>query len=349
MSHQLTDQPVVDFYEEEKMRHPPYHLRTNKAVDRLLLVEVLRALGPDHGEFTYYSLAGPFLEDLKVMDHFFPDMKLVSLESNEQTYQRQKFHQFNSRVELQNKTLADFLTHDYESGVRDVFWLDHTDLTYPRFTQFQDVLKKVPVGSVVRITLRAEPEIDLESLKERLTNEEIERLQEKSEKAFRDEFDKVWPHSTLSGHFLSDKPFARMVQLMVRRAASEALEIAGNKVEYLPIQSTRYNDNTQMLSVTGIVCLRGHKIETCEQLKAVRFADFEWAKEPTLINIPALSVKERLHLEHLLPVAENKDVGEELLQALGYMIDNGRKTSKQQLSHYADYHRDYPNFVRISI
>ena len=51
------------------MRHPPYHLRTNKAVDRLLLVELLRVLEANGGPFSYYSLGGPFLEDLRVMDH----------------------------------------------------------------------------------------------------------------------------------------------------------------------------------------------------------------------------------------------------------------------------------------
>ena len=103
-----------------KVRHPAYHLRTNKAVDRLLLVDVLREIGADR-TFTYYSLAGPFLEDLRVMDHFFPDMRLVSFEQDTDTYLRQSFHQFNSRITLHHRALGDFLTHNYEPGVQDVF------------------------------------------------------------------------------------------------------------------------------------------------------------------------------------------------------------------------------------
>ena len=98
--------------EDDDMRHPPYQVRTNKAVDRLLLVEVLRHLQPR--EFTYHSLGGPFLEDLRVMDHYFPDMKIVSLESSEHTFKRQLFNQFSSRVDLRRTTLNDFLIHSYE-------------------------------------------------------------------------------------------------------------------------------------------------------------------------------------------------------------------------------------------
>ncbi len=330
------------------MKHPPYHLRTNKAVDRLLLAEIIRALGPNYEEFTYYSLAGPFLEDLRVIDHFFPEIRIVSLESNEQTFKRQEFNRFSSRIELLHTTLADFLIHLYSPGTRDIFWLDYTDLKYQRFDEFQHVLKLVPPGSVIRITLRAEPEIDLDSLEDKLSEEELRRVREEIEKTFTEEFDKVLPHSSENSAFLKPTKFARMVQLMVRRAASTALDTTGNTVDYLPVQSTYYNDNTQMISVTGIVCLRTEMERTREKLKSVRRVDFDWG-EPHRIDIPALSVKERLHLERHLPVASNQDAGEVLWQALQYMIDQSVNRSKRQLAHYADCHREYPNFIRISI
>lgn len=329
------------------MKHPPYHLRPNKAIDRLTFVDILRAFGPEYAQFTYYSLAGPFLEDLRVMDYFFPDMQLISLESNFQTFKRQEFHKFSSRIILLNTSLGDFLSAEYEPGNKDIFWLDYTDLKYIRFEEFQVVLKKVPSGSVVRITLRAEPEIDLGQLKGRLPDEALAEVQAELEKTFEDEFYKVLPHPA-SGAFATPKEFARMVQLMVQRAASTALDTAGSKRDFLPVQSTRYNDQTQMLSVTGIVCDRNEITATREQLKSVRFTNFDWS-EPTEINIPALSVKERLLLERHLPCPSDKDAGDILFEELQYKIHDSEKASKRQLSHYADYHRDYPNFVRISL
>jgi hypothetical protein len=283
------------------------------------------------------------------MDHFLPEMKLVSLETDLQTYKRQDFHRFNRVIVLLKKNLMDFIINDYlpEENMKDVFWLDYTDLSYVRFQEFQLVLKKVPPGSVVRITLRAERELNVDNLEDYLAPDILEALKTGIENRFTDEFYKILPPDS-PGAFANPKEFAIMVQQMLRFTASEALDTAGNPVDFLPIQSTRYNDNTQMLSVTGVVCLRDQIEATKEILRSVTYANFDW-REPDLINIPALSMKERLWLEKHLPVEEGKDAGEELYTFLGYMIDSSEKTSKQQLAHYADYCRFYPDFVRINL
>ena len=324
------------------MRHPPYHLRVHKAVDRQLLVELIRKLGAEN--YTYYTLAGPFLEDMRIMDQFFPRMKLVSLESSEHTHRRQLFHQFSSRLDLRRKALQDFLLHDYDPGNRDIFWLDYTDLKYAHFEDFQDVLKRVAHGSVVRITLRAEPELDLSVFRDRLPEPTIEAVREEVERAFSSEFEKVLPNPP-AGALASRSEFARMVQLMVRRAASTALDTGRSERDFLHVHSAIYNDQTQMLSVTGVVVLRTELEEMRVILSDLRFADFEWAK-PFQISVPALSQKERLKLEDALPGDGN--VGEQLLDRLGYNIDETRKSSIKQLEDYAVYHREYPLFLRVA-
>ena len=333
------------------MKHPPYHLRPNKAVDRLLLVDILRKLSTESGNFTYYSLAGPFLEDLRVMDHFFPEMKLVSIERSEQTFKRQQFNKFSSRLDLRRVTFDDFLNHDYEPQEYDVFWLDYTDLKYARFDEFQSLLTQVEPNSVIRLTLRAEPSIDLRVLDNRVSEDEVVRLRNELIETFKNEFDKVLPHDSelLCNAFKKQSVFAHMIQLMVRNAASQALDTSGNTLVYLPLQSTRYIDLTQMVSVTGIVCLREEEEMMRSKLASIRFANFDWETPPEQINIPALSVKERLHLEEHLPIAEDKNAGEMLFKKLGYMIENNANQSKKQLSHYAYCYRDYPNFIRILI
>lgn len=330
------------------MKHPPYQLRTNKAVDRLLLANILHELGGKCKNYRYYSLAGPFLEDLRVMDHFLPDMKLASIENDLQTYKRQDFHKFTSVIALIKKDLKDFIITDYqpEENTIDVFWLDYTNLEYDRFQEFQLVLKRVPPGSVVRITLRAQRELDVDYLEDYLPSDILEALKRGIEKRFAEEFDKILPPDA-PGAFAAPKEFANMVQHMLRYTASEALDTSGNPVDFLPVQSTRYNDNTQMLSVTGVVCLRDQIESVKEELASITYANFDW-REPALINIPALSMKERLWLEKHLPVETGKDAGEELYALLGYMIDSSERTSKQQLAHYADYCRFYPNFVRVN-
>ena len=273
-------------------------------------------------------------------------MTLVSIEANEEAAPTRTFHQFSTRLNLFRKTLQDFLTHDYEPSEQDIFWLDYTELRYPLFEEFQTVLKRVPSGSVIRITLRAEPELNLATLKDRVTDVDLNTIRIQMEKSFVDEFQKVLPHPPGSA-FATLKDFARMVQLMVRRAASTALDFPGSHRDFLVVQSARYKDQTQMLSVTGVICRRDNSDTVREKLKDVRLVDFDW-RDPVEIDVPALTAKERLHLERHLPVAPGLNAGEELQALLDYRIDNSEKTSVRQLGQYADYHREYPQFVRVA-
>ncbi len=175
----------------------------------------------------------------------------------------------------------------------------------------------------------------------------LNRLRKEVETKFEEQFSKVLPHP-VAGALATPEDYARMVQLMIRRAASVALDQPGSERDFLPVHSMRYDDHTQMLSVTGVVVNRQEIAEMREKLNAVRFANFDWAV-PDQINIPALSAKERHKLEKLLPIENGNEAGAVLFTELGYFIDNSEAATKRQLAQYADYHREYPQFVRIAV
>src|SRR4051812_42878462 len=109
------------------MRHPPYHLRSNKSVDRYLFVEILKRVF-DHGDrpaksYTYVGFGGPFLEDLKVVEHYFPELKLISVEKNAETVKRQRFHKFCRQVRLIHGSDEEFVAA-LEEGTRLALWFD---------------------------------------------------------------------------------------------------------------------------------------------------------------------------------------------------------------------------------
>lgn len=338
--------------EDNNMRHPPYHLRINKSVDRLLLVDIMRALEITGQNVSYYSLAGPFLEDLRVMDHFFPEIKLFSLETSQETYKRQEFHRFNRRISLIHKPLNEFLSKEYEAGEIDVFWLDYTDWKYSTIEDFQYILRKVAPGSVIRLTVRAEPYLDASHLnKHGVSDDEIKRLKEELKKNFINEFDKVLPEPFDYDSLFKFSGIAKSIQNIIQHAASKALDFVGSKTDYMHIHSTRYNDHTQMLTITGVVYERNSENDIRKKLNKLHFfkprQNGMWA-DPSEINVPALSIKERLLLESILPIPPDEDKGELLYKTLKYKIGDTDKNTKKQLAQYADYHRDYPNFVRMS-
>ncbi len=123
------------------MKHPAYHLRSNKAVDRLTLVDAIKRatrLVDDLSEYTYYGFGGPYLEDFRLLYEFYPEIKMISIENNEETYKRQQFHIpcHTSQLKLKNMGFKSFLARYEANDEKSIFWLDYTDLQYGHFEDF---------------------------------------------------------------------------------------------------------------------------------------------------------------------------------------------------------------------
>jgi len=68
-------------------------------------------------------------------------------------------------------------------------------------------------------------------------------------------------------------------------------------------------------------------------------------ESPTLLDLPMLSVQERIKLDAYLP--QTKPTGKSLQRALGYLIDKSEVKSIEGLCHYAELQRYYPLFGRL--
>ncbi|HOC92730.1 MAG TPA: hypothetical protein PKH33_10225 [bacterium] len=306
------------------MNHPPYHLRLNKAVDRNLLIEVLSKLSNNYtlSNYTYYGLCGPFLEDCRLINTFYPNIKMVSIEQNEETYKRQKFHKFTKRLELHHASLNDFIT-TYSCTGREIFWLDYTDLKIERFLEFNKLLDRGCNGTIIKLTLRANREQGVESFKEI--------------------FQSLLP-SAVSDQYIK-KSLPELIQKMIRKSV-EGILPASNGIVFQPISSTYYSDGTDMLNVTGIICELGN-VDMVKGLFATwKFANTEW-EAPHKIKLPVLSIKERLHLEHLLPDENNTE--RNLATKLGYMIGESEAENSEMMRQYADFYKYYPYFTKVAI
>lgn len=318
------------------MKHPAYHLRSNKAVDRLTMVDALKRLAEieELREYTYYGFGGPYLEDFRLFYEFYPEIRMVSIEIDTDTFKRQKFHAPCNTDQLRLKKI-DFKSFLAQYDARDkksIFWLDYTGLTYGNFEDFMVLLEKVSENSVVKITLRCEPTDFIDS------NSDAEH---KKREEFRAMFDEVLPHSS------STPPptlaeFANLLQEMLQIAAERALPGTGDMM-FLPLASFFYKDGVGMFTLTGLVCSRAQRQTIRNVFRDWSLSNLQWRK-PRLIDVPNLSTKERLHLQRQLP-CESK-AGLTLLRGLGYLIDEDRRKSIAKLQQYADFHRYFPYFMK---
>ena len=309
------------------MKHPPYHLRVNKAIDRFLLVEILDILKKycDMSNYTYYGFGGPFLEDCKLIHNRCPEIKTVSIETNQETFKRQGFHKVAKNLDLRLENFTNFLANFSSTG-REIFWLDYTDLKIRHFDDFMSVLGKVSEKSIVKITIRA-------------------ARYDKAWEDFQREYDHILPASPDITAIERPLRFAKLLQKMIQIASQKALPASGESIFQL-LDSSHYSDQTHMLSITGIVCNKKEVSEIQQWFKNWHFANLKW-KTPRRIDVPILSTKERLHLEKYLPTKAK--TGRSLSRALGYRIDDSEPKHIEKLKQYEEFYQYYPYFARVSI
>jgi hypothetical protein len=303
-------------------------MRQNKAVDRLMFIEVIKRLDKigSLSEYTYYGLGGPYLEEFRLLYEFFPDIEMVSIEKNAEIVKRADFHMPCGKLRLEYADSRDFLIHYDPKDKKSIFWLDYTNLSMHTFEDFQTLLPKVTANSIIKLTLRAEP---------RDYKNEDDRI------SFRRKFEAFMPDSIVYPPVEFEK-LAALLQEMLQIASQQILP-AINELVFQPMASFYYTDGDGMFTLTGIVCERNQWDNIRNHFGDLPFSNFNWNK-PKSIDLPYLSTKERLYLERHLPF--NGDPGEGLLNILGYSIDEDRSKSIAKFRQYADFHRYFPYFIK---
>lgn len=317
------------------MKSPAYHLRPNKSAERFAFIEAIRKLGDlcNLSEYTYYGLGGPYLEDCRLLYEFFPEISMVSIEENEEVKKRQEFHLPCGTLQLIHKELKSYLIQYQPNEHKSIFWLDYTRLEYSCFDEFKTLLEKIVDKSMVKVTLRAETDDYWDEYKN-IRISEVEK--------FRKTFGAIMPDPSADPPRES-KALAHMLQKMLKIVAQRALPPEATSLVFQPISSFYYSDGTGMYTLTGIICERDDKENITKAFEGWEFANLTW-EEPQPIDVPILSTKERLRLQHLLPCIELR--GPILLAELGYLIDKDIRSTEIALEQYAAFHRYFPYFMR---
>jgi hypothetical protein len=147
-----------------------------------------------------------------------------------------------------------------------------------------------------------------------------------------------------SGDFSRPEKYRMLIQSMIKIQAQRSLSAIKGNLRFQILSSNYYNDGTEMLSITGIVIEKDKIKDIKLLLQEWRLKNLEW-DPPRKINVPILSVKERLKLEEFLPT--NNLNQPNLSNKLGYSIDNTPEDSEASLNQYSDFCRYYPTFVKI--
>lgn len=325
------------------MTVPSYHLRINKSADRFTLIETIRRLPKLNNildEYTYFSLGGPFLEDMRLLYDFYPEIRMVSIEENRKIFLRQKFHLpcGPQQLTLQNCDITSFIDDFELTDDKSIFWLDYTDLDLNCFTDFEKLLNKLSQGSIIKITIRADPRdywiIPKNTEKRKQKHWKIQQFQRK--------FGDYLPRQDEIPSWRSEE-FAFLLQEMLQIVVQNSFSAEITNLTFYPISSFYYSDSTWMFSLTGIIWPRTDFEAVNEAFDDWEFKNLTW-RRPIQIDIPNLSTKERLHLQKHLPVEPPR--GPILRGEMGHLIDDDILKTEHALEQYAAFHRYFPYFLR---
>lgn len=323
------------------MAAPAYHLRTNKAVDRFLFIKIIKRIINDNetADYTYYSFGGPYLDDFRLMHENFSEMNMVSIERDLEVFKRQEFHRPSKNIRLLHNDLHSFLSQYNPGDQKSIFWLDYTQLEYYQFEEFMLLLGRVAPGSIIKITLMSQPS-HYQNFPNEAKDSSGEYIKDKR-KMFRNSFQEVLPRSDIDIP-ISPLEFAKLLQDMLQIASQKALPSSAGGLVFQPLFSCFYKDGMGIFTLTGVVCEKKVRQKIKKQFSKWKHANLVWRKNPTRIEIPVLSTKERLHMQRHLPCS-----GGDLLRSLGYKIDG--KRSLEQMKNYAEFYKEYPYFIRAVV
>ncbi len=334
-------------------KHSAYHLRPNKAVDRMLFAEILKAfhLYKPLQDGTYIGFGGPFLEDFRVMSQLFPGMKMVSLEKDLETYKRQKFNKCSKNIKLLRKDLKDYLSLDYPEK-RTYIWTDFTDFSRKRLLQISDIAHRAIPLSLIRVTVKAQSEVlsklELGERKRRRSlpedckqkflefSEDFQRRYD-IEKAAYDANMFTWEN------FLDDK-YCYLLMHMINTVLDSSCT---HPKVFVPLHASRYSDGTIMLSYTGVFCNVEDKNNIVKHFVNAKILSSKGIVAVNDIDVPVLTTKERLKLEPTIPAI--RKTGKTSLRSLGYLIEGDGKNAEslRVMKQYEQYFQYYPYFGKL--
>lgn len=310
----------------------PYRLRPNKAVDRELFLSLLMRLAPKLAleKYHYVGLGGPFLEDFRLIHGRLGIEKMTCIETEEQVHKRQLFNRPIASIECVHQSLEDYLDETNLDSPA-IIWFDYTE---PRgitsqIERFARTIGTVPIGSILRVTLNANPS----SFGRPDGNLSEAELMEWRLQAFQRRLGALFPSGLIADGMKQENFGKSLLHALKLAVEKEVLSFRDRRIVWA--LATHYADGQAMVTAALVVCQNGDKsIE--ESVKAWKF--YATTNAPHRIDLPALSTLERLTME------SNDDAQAKM----GFELPTSNM-GENPFEVFKKFYRIYPHFSRVEL
>lgn len=323
-------------------KQPFYHLRPNKSIDRSLFVQTLIGLSKQLpiSDYHYTGFGSYLFDDFKLLHDTLNISNMTSLEIDSTVYERAMFNLPYGCIQVKNTGSTEYLTElMLDDNEHNIFWLDFVSPSELgiQLSDFSTLLNQLNPGDIVRITLNANPDsLGKSAEPDSLQEYRLGKLKERVPDAY-------LPHS-LSPTDVTTTNYPLTLLKILKAVALEALHDSPpyDSNFMLPLFSSIYADGQQMLTFTGIV-LDSHEEEQQirEALSTYPHNTFKWDL-PCRIEIPALTVREIMEFNKLLP---NPEIQQQLIEKFPFIFSDRDMNAVES---YISYYKYYPNYHYVS-
>lgn len=335
-----------------------YQLRPNKAVDRELFLSLLTRLSPHLGleKYHYIGLGGPFLEDFRLVHSRIgigrkrnrrTVGKLTCIESELEVHKRQRFNRPVATINCVYSTLERFLDQTTFTTPA-IIWFDYTA---PRniasqIQRFASTIGTAPIGSVLRVTLNANPTSLGEPSGKDLSVEvdddiSADRAQKPTKAEWRFEQFKgrlgTLVPAGLDADAMTHKKYGPAL-LQVVKLAVEKQALSFTDRQLIWALATHYADDQPMVTATLAVISQEDNV-TEKFIEGWEF--YSTPDTPHRIELPALSARERLTMESTNNA--HKKLGFDLTKVIE------SKLGVDPVDVFGKFYRLYPHFSRVEL
>ncbi|MGR3807190.1 O-methyltransferase [Pasteurella testudinis] len=336
----------------------PYHLRQNKAIDRILFIDILNKINnyKNISDYEYIGFGGPFLEDFKIIHRELKIKNMISIEEDINVHRRQLFNKPLSCIRFEHKSSADFISsHDFDQkNSALIIWLDYTKPDYGnQLIEIQNLIEKLSPNDIFKITLNAH----VSNLGKPSNQEANDDLQEYRLKEFKEKINEAeFLPSNLSPQDMTTKYFPSCILKICENAIKKGCQ--AHDLNPHIILYCSYKDGQEMVSLTGILLENNsNKLNNFKERSRLPhwkfYAEGKSINNPNYtnevlhnINLPVLSIKERLLIEENLPECGDP---KKIIEKLKFQILSNQTENEQQIQNFLDYYRTFPWFAKISL
>ena len=298
-----------------------YLARPAKAIQRRMIVDACRRLGPFGAPGTYEYIGFGALEfvDFHLMRRAVGIVKMTSIEHDFARRERYEFNRPYREVSVLIGSASDRLNEVDWSGLR-IVWLDYLSaLNEEVLGDVAQVAQRLQPGSLFIVSVNAEPARPAETRKT----------------VFAENVGESRVPLGTSDQTLAKWGWAGAQLRVLADAMAEDFSNRPDRAWLHQLFDFRYADGARMQTYGGVVLIPALE----RTLESCRFEDLDFIREagsePVIIEVPDLTAKERHHLERQLPAPT------ESLPALPGL-------SEADADQFARFYRWYPSMVEAS-